>query len=196
MADKYFGGIKAGSVGVSIHVLIRRRLDNAEATGLVFNTAGSVASYCRQGAVRTAISLVAQTVAGAWVSGGFVEVDASTMPGLYRLDLPDSAVDAGVDFVTLAFVSPNNYAFMERIAISSDVMQSGDAYVRLGAPAGASVAADIAAVNAKTINLPPDPADASDIAGAIAAVPAAVLAAATATPIAANLAKVNGFTFT
>ncbi len=35
---------------------------------------------------------------------------------------------------------------------------TGDAYARLGAPAGASLSADIAAVNAKTTNLPASPA--------------------------------------
>lgn len=47
---------------------------------------------------------------------------------------------------------------------------SGDAFARLGAPAGASVSADVAAakvdtaaIKAKTDNLPSDPADASDI---------------------------------
>lgn len=36
--------------------------------------------------------------------------------------------------------------------------QTGDSYARLGAPAGASVSADIAAVQAKTVNLPASPA--------------------------------------
>jgi len=35
---------------------------------------------------------------------------------------------------------------------------TGDAYARLGAPSGASIAADIATVNEKTANLPADPA--------------------------------------
>lgn len=54
---------------------------------------------------------------------------------------------------------------------------AGDVYSRIGAPAGASVSADIAtvagyvdtevaAIKAKTDNLPSDPADASDIAAA------------------------------
>jgi len=58
-------------------------------------------------------------------------------------------------------------------------LQSGDAYARLGAPAGASTAADVAAVKAdtaavkaKTDALPPDPADASDLAALLAAVQA------------------------
>ncbi len=36
--------------------------------------------------------------------------------------------------------------------------QTGDSFARLGAPAGASVSADVAAVNAKTTNLPASPA--------------------------------------
>lgn len=196
MADNYFGGIKAGSVGVSIHLLIRRKSDNAEVTGLAFNTAGNVASFCRQGGTRTAITLVTQTVGGAWTSGGFVEVDAANMPGLYRLDIPDAALATGTDFVTFALVSTNNYAFMERVALSSQVIQSGDSFARIGAPAGASLAADVAAVNAKTTNLPPDPADASDVAGAVAAVPAAVLLAATTTPISANMTQIKGISLT
>jgi len=192
MADKYVGEIRTGSTRVSIHLLIRRKVDNTEATGLVFNTAGNIASYCREGGTRTAITLVTQTMGSAWTSGGFVEVDAANMPGLYLLDIPDAAVAAGADFVTLAFVSTSNYTFVERIALSSSVIQSGDSFARLGAPAGVSLAADVAAVNAKTTNLPPDPADASDIAGAMAAVPAAILAAATAAPIAADIRMIKG----
>ncbi|MEO8561732.1 MAG: hypothetical protein ABI601_06635 [bacterium] len=192
MADKYLGGIRTGSSGVSIHVLIRKKGDNSEVTGLVFNMAGLVASFCRQGGTRTAISLVTQTIGGAWTSGGFAEVDATTMPGLYRLDVPDAALVAGADFVTIAVVSTSNYTFMERIAMSSEAMQSGDSFARLGAPAGASLAADVAAVNVKTTNLPADPADASDIAAAVVAVPAAVLAAASAAPITANMTQIKG----
>ncbi|HEV7991173.1 MAG TPA: hypothetical protein VGP25_05065 [Gemmatimonadaceae bacterium] len=191
MTDRFFGGIKTGSTGVSVHLLVRRKSDNAEVTGLSFNTAGVVASYCRQGETPTAIALAAQTAGGGWTSGGFAEVDAAAMPGLYRLDLPDAAVTTGADFVTLAFLSANNFAFMERIPISSDVIQSGDSFARLGAPTGASLAADVSAVIAKTNNLPPDPADASDVAGAIATVPAAVLAAAATTPIAANMTQIK-----
>lgn len=40
---------------------------------------------------------------------------------------------------------------------------TGDAFARLGAPAGASVSADVAAVNTKTTNLPASPAAVSDI---------------------------------
>lgn len=62
---------------------------------------------------------------------------------------------------------------------------TGDSFARLGAPVGASHSADVAAVktvvdavNAKTTNLPPDPADASDIAALFNAIPAGILDAA------------------
>lgn len=49
--------------------------------------------------------------------------------------------------------------------------QTGDNFARLGAPAGASVSADIVAINAKTTNLPAAPASTTNItAGTIATV--------------------------
>lgn len=75
-----------------------------------------------------------------------------------------------------------------------------DAMVRLGAPAGASVSADIAAVkvdtaaiSTKTTNLPSDPADASDVAGAFSTVNAtlATIAGYIDTEVAAILAAVD-----
>jgi hypothetical protein len=44
--------------------------------------------------------------------------------------------------------------------------QTGDAYARLGAPAGASVSADVAAIQAKTANLPAAPASTTNITSA------------------------------
>lgn len=41
---------------------------------------------------------------------------------------------------------------------TGNTKQTGDAFARLGAPAGASVSADVAAVNSKTTNLPGSPA--------------------------------------
>lgn len=70
-------------------------------TGLAYNSGSLVASY-RKGATgsRVAITLATQTVTGAYSSGGFVEIDATNMPGVYRLDLPNAAVDTA-GFVTV-----------------------------------------------------------------------------------------------
>ena len=79
-------------------------------TGLVFNSAGLVASYVRPGAARTAITLATQTVTGAYSSGGFVEVDSTNMPGVYRLDVPNAALAAGVDAVVVMLKGATNMA--------------------------------------------------------------------------------------
>lgn len=71
------------------------------ATGLTASTTGLSAYYNRTRSADAQISLVARTIGQAWTSGGFAEVNASTMPGVYRLDLPDAAVAAGADDVTI-----------------------------------------------------------------------------------------------
>src|SRR4030095_8813784 len=61
-------------------------------TGLLYNSASLTAYYIREGsASATAITLATMTV-GTWVSGGFKEVDATNMPGLYELGVPDAAL--------------------------------------------------------------------------------------------------------
>lgn len=62
------------------------------ATGMSFNTPNLTARYTRNNAVSVAVPLVAQTVGGAWVSGGFCEIDSVNLPGFYRFDLPNEAI--------------------------------------------------------------------------------------------------------
>jgi len=71
------------------------------ATGLTASTSGLTARYNRTRTASVSIPLVARTIAQAWTSGGFAEVDATNMPGVYRLDLPDAALAAGADDVTV-----------------------------------------------------------------------------------------------
>ena len=70
-------------------------------TGLTASTSGLSARYNRTRTASVSIPLVARTIAQAWTSGGFAEVDATNMPGVYRLDLPDAALAAGADDVTV-----------------------------------------------------------------------------------------------
>mgnify|MGYP000946951435 CR=1 FL=1 len=70
-------------------------------TGLTATTAGLNARYNRTRSASVSIPLVARTITQAWVAGGFAEVDSVNMPGLYRLDLPNAAVAAGADDVTV-----------------------------------------------------------------------------------------------
>ena len=71
------------------------------ATGLTASTSGLAARYNRTRTASVDIPLVARTIAQAWTSGGFAEVDSTNMPGVYRLDLPDAALAAGADDVTI-----------------------------------------------------------------------------------------------
>jgi hypothetical protein len=97
--------IRAGATSQTIDVFVYNGslTTGLGLTGLAYNSGSLVASY-RKGATgtRTAISLATQTVGGAYSSGGFVEIDATNMPGWYRLDIPNAAIDtAGRTYVTL-----------------------------------------------------------------------------------------------
>jgi hypothetical protein len=70
-------------------------------TGLTATTTGLNATYNRTRTASVAIPLVARTIAQPWIAGGFAEVDAVSMPGVYRLDLPNEAVAIGADDVTV-----------------------------------------------------------------------------------------------
>jgi hypothetical protein len=71
------------------------------ATGLTASTSGLQAYYVRNRSSPVQISLVSQTSTGTWVSGGFAEISSGTMPGLYRLDVPDAAFASGSSDVTI-----------------------------------------------------------------------------------------------
>ena len=86
--------IAPGSTSQSIEVYLG-------VTGLTASTAGLSARYNRSRTASVSIPLVARTIAQAWTSGGFAEVDATNMPGVYRLDLPDAALAAGADDATI-----------------------------------------------------------------------------------------------
>ena len=70
-------------------------------TGLTASTSGLSAYYNRTRSADVQIPLVARTIGQAWTSGGFAEVNPNTMPGVYRLDIPNEALAAGVDDVTV-----------------------------------------------------------------------------------------------
>lgn len=101
MSDKLHGGIKAARTSISLPVELRKAADSTELTGIVYS--GVTASYWRQGGTRTAITTA--TLSGpsaSYSSGGFVEVDSTNMPGVYRLDVPDAAFATGADWVAIS----------------------------------------------------------------------------------------------
>lgn len=104
--------LKAGATSRSIDIWVPDSTSTTGAgkTGLAYNTA-SLKAYYRKGATgsATSITLATQTVGGAFSSGGFVEVDATNMPGLYRFDIPNAAIDTA-GFVHLVFSGASGMA--------------------------------------------------------------------------------------
>ena len=115
-------------------------------TGLLFSDieTGGSASYCRQGAARVDFTLVTlANAAAAHSDGGFILVDNTNMPGVYRLDIPDLAIATGVDLVIVQLVAASGKNTVMRpvwIDLTVDLRDT----VRLGLTALPGAAADAA----------------------------------------------------
>jgi len=81
-------------------------------TGLAYNSSGLVCYRARDddgNAGGTAISLASATK-GTWTSGGFVEKDATNMPGVYEFGIPNAALASGSKSVLILFKGATNMA--------------------------------------------------------------------------------------
>lgn len=89
--------ILAGSTSQSVNIFIG---DSSVSTGagltnLTSATSGLTAYYSFAGANATATVLTLAplaTITTAWGTGGFKEIDATNMPGWYRLDIPNAVL--------------------------------------------------------------------------------------------------------
>jgi hypothetical protein len=96
--------ILGGSTSQTVRLFVQdtSKTDGSGLTGLVHNTSGLVAYYSKGATgTATAITLATQTAGGAWTSGGFVAVDGTNMPGVYRLDVPNAALDSEVETIVM-----------------------------------------------------------------------------------------------
>jgi len=104
--------IKKGTTSKLVEIFIS---DSSSTTGA--GLAGVLYSditayYYRSGdAGATAITLATMTL-GTWVSGGFIELDATNMPGRYQLGVPDAALATGVDQVGIDLKGATNMAYL------------------------------------------------------------------------------------
>lgn len=81
-------------------------------TGLVFNSSGLVCYRARDddgNAGGTAMTLVTAT-RGTWTSLGFVEKDATNLPGVYEFGVPNAALASGSKTVLIMFKGATNMA--------------------------------------------------------------------------------------
>lgn len=106
MSESVYAGLTSQTVDVFLGD--SSSTTGAGLTGLVYNSSG-LSCYYRKGATgsATSITLATQTVGGAWSSGGFVQIDATNMPGVYRFDVPNAVVDSE-GFATVYFSGATN----------------------------------------------------------------------------------------
>jgi hypothetical protein len=128
----------ATDVTVYVKVMDSSSTTGAGLTGLAYNTASLTAYYVRTRGTATAITLATQTAGGAHSDGGFVAVDGTNMPGLYRLDLPDAVCAAGVSMAVVQLKGATNMMPVElEIQLEADVnVQSVNDVVLTGDGAG------------------------------------------------------------
>ncbi len=104
--------ITAGSTDVSLPVYFvdddGGTAPGEPTTGLLFSDieTGGSASYQRQGAARVDLELITRaSPSSTHADGGFILIDDTNMPGLYRVDYPDLAFTTGADFVIIQMVA-------------------------------------------------------------------------------------------
>lgn len=140
--------VTPGSPDVTTYFSLRLAADGTAATALTISeldlqyVRSGVAPVAKVDAVALAATDTAHT------DNRAIEVDATDQPGVYRVDWPDAAFLAGVREVILSV--KHTTCFPADLRVELETIQTGDGFARLGAPAGASVSADVAAVKAET----------------------------------------------
>ena len=91
----------SGNTSVVDYINITKSNSGIALTGLTYNSSGLTAYYIRPGGAPSVITLSSQTASGSYSSGGFVPVDNTNMPGLYRIDIPNAVFNPGVSKATV-----------------------------------------------------------------------------------------------
>lgn len=91
----------AGSTGVSVHVYLG-------STGVTFQTPNLTCYYARDNGASVQVPLV-QGNASTWVSGGLFEVSSTTMPGVYKFDIPNAVIQAGAKSASIMLRGANAF---------------------------------------------------------------------------------------
>lgn len=129
-----------GKTSATVTVFIRNATTGAPLTGLVFNTSGLTCSYAIDQNARVAVTLATLAAANsAWSSGGFKEIDATNMPGMYRFDPPDASLGTGQG-VSFSFTGANSLCNFEFDLWSVNIQDT----VRMGLTALPNVASGAA----------------------------------------------------
>jgi len=85
----------AGITSYIDRVWIQNSSTGAGLTGLAYNTASLVMYYTRIGDTSATAVTLANCTLGTYTSGGFKEVDATNLPGLYEIHYPNAMLASG-----------------------------------------------------------------------------------------------------
>ena len=139
--------IKKATTSKIIQIFIQNSslTTGAGLTGLVYNSASLTAYYIKVGdASATAIALADATV-GTWTSSGFKEVDATNMPGVYEIGIPNACLTTVAQVVIMLKGAANMAPVVLEIQLDDNIVK--DVYDRIGAPTGASISADLVIID-------------------------------------------------
>lgn len=136
--------LKAGTTSKLLTVFIQDNsvTTGAGLTGLVYNSGSLTAYYYREGAASAVAITLADMTVGTWGSGGFKAVDATNLPGVYNLGIPDAALAAGAKSVIVMLKGATNMAPLV-LEIELTAIDNQDA-VRAGLTALPNAAAEAA----------------------------------------------------
>jgi hypothetical protein len=136
-----------GATSVIHLIFIKDDTTGLGKTGLTSGSSGLTIAYGRadQGNAAASTCTVAAATRGSYTSCGFVEKDSTNLAGWYEFGLTTAMLATGADYVT---VSVYGVSGMVPTVLPIALVDFGLAavYNRLGAPAGASMSADTAAV--------------------------------------------------
>ncbi len=124
-------------------------------TGISFNTPNLVCYYVRNNSATVTVPLVTQTPTGAWISGGFCEVDAVKLPGLYRFDIPNAMIATGTTSASFAIkgASGSNGAYVTVEFDQASMLISTPGYKLISDQLGANGELDIVQGTQTTVKL-------------------------------------------
>lgn len=98
----------AGTTSLKLRIFVQNSSTGGPLTGLAWNAASLTWYYIRNGAnADTQVTLAAGTL-GTWSSGGFIVVDATGMPGVYEIGVPNAAIVTGADTVHMMLQGATN----------------------------------------------------------------------------------------
>ena len=93
--------LRRDSQGQVIRFLLVEERNGSAQTGLTAQSEGLIVVYVREGDSSPTVVEPVLWAGDSYVSGGFREIDAQTMPGLYEFGLPDDVCRKGANRATL-----------------------------------------------------------------------------------------------